>query len=92
MSLVGVIENMSWLVGSGQAIFGSGGGERLAAEIGVPLLGQVPFDPALREAADAGIPGREAAPDAEGVVAIDALAEALRATRRGTIRKALTVL
>ncbi len=92
MRLVGVIENMSWLVGSGQEIFGSGGGERLAAEIGVPLLGQVPFDPALREAADAGIPGREAAPDAEGVVAIDALAEALQATRRGTIRKALTVL
>jgi ATP-binding protein involved in chromosome partitioning len=92
MRLIGVVENMSWLVGSGQELFGSGGGERLAAEIGVPLLGQVPLDPVLREAADAGVPGREAAPEAEGVVAIDALAEALQATRRGTIRKALTVL
>jgi ATP-binding protein involved in chromosome partitioning len=92
MRLLGVVENMSWLVGSGQELFGSGGGERLAAEIGVPLLGQVPLDPVLREAADAGMPGRELAPEAEGVVAVDVLAEALRATRRGTIRKALTVL
>jgi ATP-binding protein involved in chromosome partitioning len=92
MRLLGVVENMSWLVGSGQELFGSGGGERLAVEIGVPLLGQVPLDPVLREAADAGVPGRELAPEAEGVVAVDVLAEALRATRRGTIRKALTVL
>jgi ATP-binding protein involved in chromosome partitioning len=92
MRLLGVVENMSWLVGSGQELFGSGGGGRLAVEIGVPLLGQVPLDPVLREAADAGVPGRELAPEAEGVVAVDVLAEALRATRRGTIRKALTVL
>jgi ATP-binding protein involved in chromosome partitioning len=92
MRLLGVVENMSWLVGSGQELFGSGGGERLAETVGVPLLARVPFDPVLREAADAGEPAREATPDAEGVAAIDALAESLQATRRGTIRKALTVL
>ena len=56
MRIVGVVENMSYLVGTGQEIFGSGGGQRLADEIGVPLLGSVPLDPALREAADAGTP------------------------------------
>ena len=92
MRLLGVVENMSWLVGSGQELFGAGGGERLAAELGVPLLGRIPLDPVLREAADEGEPGREAAPDAEGVAAIDELAASLQGTRRGTIRKALTVL
>jgi ATP-binding protein involved in chromosome partitioning len=92
MRLLGVVENMSWLVGTGQELFGAGGGERLAAELDVPLLGRIPLDPALREAADAGVPGREAAPEAEAVAAIEELAGALQATRRGTIRKALTVL
>jgi ATP-binding protein involved in chromosome partitioning len=50
MRLVGVIENMT------SEIFGSGGGDRLAAELGVPLLGTVPLDPRLREACDAGRP------------------------------------
>jgi ATP-binding protein involved in chromosome partitioning len=92
MRVAGVVENMSWLVGTGQEIFGAGGGERLAEEVGAPLLGRVPLDPALREAADAGVPARETAPEAEGVAAIDALAEALQGTRAGSIRKALTVL
>ena len=92
MRVVGVAENMSWLVGSGQELFGSGGGRRLADEIEVPLLGQVPFDPALREAADAGAPVCEAAPDSEAAAAVAALAEALQGTRRGGIRRSLTVL
>jgi ATP-binding protein involved in chromosome partitioning len=92
MRVTGVIENMSWLVGSGQELFGAGGGERLAAEVGAPLLGKVPLDPVLREAADAGVPARESAPESEGVAAIDAIAESLQASRAGTIRKALTVL
>jgi ATP-binding protein involved in chromosome partitioning len=92
MRVTGVAENMSWLVGTGQELFGAGGGERLAEEIGAPLLGKVPLDPVLREAADAGMPACELAADAEGVVAIEALAEALQGTRRGAIRKALTVL
>jgi ATP-binding protein involved in chromosome partitioning len=87
-----VIENMSYLVGTRQELFGSGGGRRLADEIGVPLLGQVPLDPALGEAADAGTPVFEAAPSSEAAVALEAVAERLQGLRRGSIRKPLTVL
>ncbi len=92
MRVVGVAENMSYLVGTGQELFGAGGGQRLADEIGVPLLGKVPFDPLLREAADEGTPVLETAPGSEAAVAIEQLAERLQATRSGTIRKALNVL
>jgi ATP-binding protein involved in chromosome partitioning len=92
MRVVGVIENMSRLVGTGQELFGSGGGRRLAEQIGAPLLGDVPLDPALREAADAGIPVTEAAPASEAAAAVVALADALRAARRGSIRKPLSVV
>jgi ATP-binding protein involved in chromosome partitioning len=59
LSVVGVIENMSWFRGDdGKAyeLFGRGGGQGLADELGVPLLGQVPLVPALREGGDAGLP------------------------------------
>jgi ATP-binding protein involved in chromosome partitioning len=92
MRVVGVVENMSWLVGTGQELFGSGGGEALAAEIDAPLLARIPLDPALRESADEGRPVLEAAPDAEVSVAIRSLAEAVQARRPGGIRKALTIL
>jgi ATP-binding protein involved in chromosome partitioning len=82
MRLVGAIENMSYLVGSGDELFGSGGGEALAEAIGVPLLGQVPLDPALREAADAGEPLVWAEPESETSQTIVRLAEAVAATRR----------
>ena len=82
MRLIGVVENMSYLVGSGAEVFGSGGGEELARAIGVPLLGQVPLDPALREAADAGNPIVLAQPEAESSRAIFAVADAVLATRR----------
>jgi ATP-binding protein involved in chromosome partitioning len=82
MRLLGVVENMSYLVGSGEAVFGSGGGEELAGAIGVPLLGSVPLDPALREAADRGEPIVDADPDAEASKAIVAVAEALLETPR----------
>src|SRR6476646_5932283 len=63
--LVGVVENMSWLAmpdGSQLQVFGEGGGqqvaERLSHTVGadVPLLGQIPLDPALVAAGDAGVP------------------------------------
>lgn len=92
MRVVGAVENMSYLVGTGQEIFGSGGGKALADEIGAPLLGRIPLDPALREAADRGAPVLEVAPDSEASRAIAELAEAVAATRAGTIRKSLTVL
>ena len=96
MRIAGIVENMSWLVGSvagtGQEIFGSGGGQALADEVGASLLGRIPLDPVLREAADAGQPVLEFAPDSEGAAAIVALAERVQAVRQGQIRKALTVL
>jgi ATP-binding protein involved in chromosome partitioning len=82
MRLVGAIENMSYLVGSGEELFGSGGGEALAEAIGVPLLGRVPLDPALREAADAGEPLVWTEPESETTRTIVRLAEAVAATKR----------
>jgi ATP-binding protein involved in chromosome partitioning len=90
--VIGVVENMSWLVGSGQELFGAGGGEALAEELGVPFLGKVPLDPLLREAADRGEPVVESDPDSEAACAIVEIAEQLAAPRPGGIRKALTVL
>jgi ATP-binding protein involved in chromosome partitioning len=83
---------MSYLVGTGQEIFGSGGGQRLAQEIGVPLLGKIPLDPMLRESSDDGMSVLETAPDSEAAQAIVALAEVVAGTRAGMIRKPLTVL
>ena len=57
--ILGILENMSGFVapdGSRHEIFGSGGGEREATRLGVPFLGALPLDPALRIAADAGMP------------------------------------
>ena len=76
MRLLGVVENMS-----GEA-FGSGGGERLAQELDVPLLGSVPLDPALREAGDAGEPLVESDPESESARAIGSIAETISATKR----------
>jgi ATP-binding protein involved in chromosome partitioning len=92
MRLLGVVENMTYLTGTGQQVFGSGGGDALAAEIGVPVLGRIPLDPALREAADAGAPVGEAAAESEAAGAIEELAEAVLLARRGAIRKPLTVI
>lgn len=58
--VLGLIENMSYFVAPDSAkrydIFGSGGGEREAKRLRVPLLGQVPIDIATREAGDRGLP------------------------------------
>jgi ATP-binding protein involved in chromosome partitioning len=55
--VLGVIENMSYFTdATGQkiALFGTGGGQRLADEMHVPLLGELPIDPAIRETSDNG--------------------------------------
>ena len=58
--LFGIVENMSWFespdTGKPMAIFGSGGGQRLADELGVSLLGQVPLYPPVLEGGDSGRP------------------------------------
>jgi len=59
LRVVGVIENMSDFTcdhGTSYALFGSGGGRRLADEIGVPLLGQIPLHPSVSAGGDAGTP------------------------------------
>jgi ATP-binding protein involved in chromosome partitioning len=76
MRLVGVVENMSG------DVFGSGGGESLADELHVPLLGTVPLDPRLRAAGDAGEPLVASDPDAPAASAIAAIAEAVVETHR----------
>ena len=76
MRLLGVVENMT------SEAFGSGGGARLAEQMGVPLLGTVTLDPALREAGDRGDPLVWSDPGAEASRAITALADAIAATRR----------
>jgi ATP-binding protein involved in chromosome partitioning len=58
--VLGVVENMSYFespeTGKPMAIFGTGGGKRLADELGVPLLGEVPLYPPVLEGADRGAP------------------------------------
>jgi ATP-binding protein involved in chromosome partitioning len=83
---------MSYLIGSGQELFGSGGGEGLAATLGIPLLGKIPFDPRLRECADAGETLVETEPEAEASSAICDLAAAIRALRRGEIVRSLPLV
>jgi ATP-binding protein involved in chromosome partitioning len=80
LSVTGVIENMSWFTGNDgerYELFGSGGGELLAQELGVPLLGQVPLVPALREGGDSGTPIMISDPESEAAQAIDAVASEL---------------
>jgi ATP-binding protein involved in chromosome partitioning len=90
--IVGVVENMSGLLmpdGSTMRLFGEGGGrqvaERLSRAIGadVPLLGQVPLDPALVTAGDSGVPLVLSAPDSPAGKELRGVADTLSARRRG---------
>ena len=78
--VLGVIENMSWFTGDDgkqYMLFGKGGGEALAADIGSELLGQIPLVPAMREGADEGRPVVVADPDGEADIAFQKLAQAV---------------
>jgi ATP-binding protein involved in chromosome partitioning len=87
MRLLGVIENMTG------EIFGFGGGEALARDLGVPLLGQVPLDPLLREQGDLGLPIVASHPDSDTARTIVSIAEAIDARREaGTIVKSLPLV
>jgi ATP-binding protein involved in chromosome partitioning len=73
LELLGVIENMSGFTapdGQRFAIFGEGGGQLLADDLGVPLIGKVPLSEELREHADAGMPLVLEDPDAPAAQAI----------------------
>lgn len=78
LTVTGVIENMSgFTTPSGESfpIFGAGGGQLLAEELGVPLLGQVPLTMSLREQSDGGLPVVLADPQDAAAVAITQIAQ-----------------
>ncbi|PXY19863.1 sodium:proton antiporter [Prauserella sp. PE36] len=98
--IAGVIENMSWLEtpdGSRMEIFGAGGGQTVADSLSksvgseVPLLGQVPLDPRLREQGDAGTPLVLAEPDAAASQVLKGAAEKLTVRARGLAGMMLNV-
>jgi ATP-binding protein involved in chromosome partitioning len=84
LQICGVIENLSGFAtpgGERYAIFGEGGGEQLADELDVPLLGKIPLTMPLREHADSGVPLVVENPD-------DPAAQAVRHAARGLIAMA----
>ncbi|MER7081012.1 ATP-binding protein involved in chromosome partitioning [Saccharopolyspora kobensis] len=98
--LAGVVENMSWMElpdGQRMEVFGSGGGQLVADSLSrslgteVPLLGQVPLDPRLREAGDAGTPLVLEAPDSPAAVVLNDIAKRLSTRSRGLAGKLLSV-
>jgi ATP-binding protein involved in chromosome partitioning len=82
--VLGLVENMSDYLcphcGQREPIFGTGGGERLARQLGVPLLAQVPLDPAVRSGGDDGLPVVLAAPESSGGRALRQAAQAVADT------------
>jgi ATP-binding protein involved in chromosome partitioning len=81
LEIAGVIENMSGFTTPGGErfpIFGEGGGQALADELDVPLLGSVPLTMPLREQSDAGVPLAAVNPD-------DPAAQAIHQAARGII-------
>jgi ATP-binding protein involved in chromosome partitioning len=98
--VAGVIENMSWLEnpdGSRLEVFGSGGGQQVAESLStsvganVPLLGQVPLDPRVREQGDEGTPIVLAYPDAPAAQVLRTAAEKLSVRARGLAGMMLNV-
>lgn len=91
--IVGVVENMSYLpcphCGDRIDVFGSGGGQAVASSLSqrlganVPLLGQIPLDPRLREGGDSGQPLVLADPDAVASKELTRVTEALVGKPRG---------
>jgi ATP-binding protein involved in chromosome partitioning len=77
--VLGVVENMSWLecphCGKPTPLFGEGGGQELADELSIPLLGQIPLYPPIRVGGDAGVPIVISEPGSSASRALAALAE-----------------
>lgn len=81
--LLGIIENMSYYVcphcGTRSEIFSYGGGERAAEKLGIPFLGRIPIDPAIRAGGDTGMPIVVADPASPQAVAFKEIAARLAA-------------
>jgi ATP-binding protein involved in chromosome partitioning len=86
--VLGIVENMSGFTcpscGETHDLFGRGGGEALAKEMGLEFLGSVPLDPAVRVAGDTGTPTVAGAPDSPAGRALVAVAEATLAQVRAS--------
>ena len=84
--VLGLIENMSYFIspdsGKRYDIFGTGGGEREAKRLRVPLLGQIPIDIATRESGDRGMPITAEAGESEVAASFMRIAARLRETLR----------
>jgi ATP-binding protein involved in chromosome partitioning len=80
--VLGVVENMSFFAcphcGERTEIFLAGGGRRLAEELGVPLLGEIPLQAGVADLGDSGAPVVVAQPESAAAVALQAFAEAVR--------------
>ena len=76
--MLGIVENMAWFTPPGSTekyhIFGEGGGARIEREFGLPLLGQIPIEIAVREGGDKGRPVVLAHPESETAKALRAIA------------------
>jgi ATP-binding protein involved in chromosome partitioning len=87
VALIGIVENMSYYIcphcGDRSEVFLSGGGGRLAAELGVPLLGQVPLQAGVPQLADRGEPIVVAAPESPAGAAFTELAKTVAARAAG---------
>jgi ATP-binding protein involved in chromosome partitioning len=86
LRVAGVVENMS------SDVFGTGGGEQLAAELGVPLLGRVPLEAALRESGDAGLPVVLRDPQSASAQAIQEIAHTIDEQRVGGFTRTLPLV
>lgn len=88
MPVLGVIENMSGFVcpkcGEETQIFKSGGGERMAAGMGVPFMGRIPIDPRIVEAGDVGKSYMESYPDSPAAVAFNKAVEPILGMEKET--------
>ncbi|MFW0796982.1 P-loop NTPase [Gordonia sp. CPCC 205515] len=93
MPIAGVVENMSESLcahcGAGSAVFGSGGGDQLAASLGCDVLGRIPLDVAIRMAGDAGVPVVSRDPRSASARALLDTAARLRPVRRPLIGRPL---
>ena len=81
--VLGIIENMAYFIapdtGQRYEIFGYGGAERAAQELGVPFLGRLPLDQNAREGSDQGVPAVVSRPDSEIARAMRSIAQQLAA-------------
>jgi ATP-binding protein involved in chromosome partitioning len=82
VNLLGVVENMSYLElpdGTRMDIFGSGGGEKLASQAGVPFIGSIPMDSSVRTGGDSGEPVVLTDPETPVALALRAVAQDIAA-------------